>query len=309
MITFKAKDSSGEIINSALHEFTFPAGEKHIKHTEGRDLQPVEIAIFQPTPTSIHDDLFTLAMWSDYIQQSDGIPEPGAEFNGTKTVLIMPYVPGARADRGVPFGLEIYADFIRTLMIDQIVIFDPHSQRTPELLSAWETLTVVYPEEFFEQAYIKSIVGEYDGVIAPDKGALLRAEGVAKALGIPVFTATKERDEATGKLSNFKIEGLTENEFYLIVDDICDAGGTFKGLSKAAGLPWGNLDLYVSHGVFSRDALDTMGEFFENIYTTNSYDPARELVPTYLKDDPNANQYHGFQRFDVIRLLESKIKY
>jgi ribose-phosphate pyrophosphokinase len=300
MITFKAKDASGEIINSALSPFNFPAGEAHIKRNYERLVQPVEIAIFQPNHTSIHEDLFHIAMWADYL---------AGEAVDTKSVLIMPYVPGARADRGTPFGLSIYTDFINSMWIDQIIIFDPHSQKTPELLKGFENLTVVYPEEFFEQGYVKSVVGEYDGVIAPDKGALLRAEGVAKALGIPVFTATKERDEETGKLSNFKIEGLTENEFYLIVDDICDAGGTFKGLAGAAGLPWGNLDLYVSHGVFSRDALSTMGEYFENIYTTNSFAPQRELVPPALSDLPNADEYHGFHRFDVIRLLESKIKF
>ncbi len=301
MITFRAKDPSGEIINSALHEFTFPAGEKHIKHADHRVLEKIEIAVFQPTPTSIHDDLFTLAMWADVVHSSETLAE-----DAPHTVLIMPYVPGARADRGVPFGLDVYATFINTLHIDQIIIFDPHSQKTPELLKPFDNLTVVYSDELFDQVHMRAVLNQYNGIIAPDKGAAHRAQAVADVAGLPVFTATKERDEETGKLSNFAIEGLDPDGTYLIIDDICDGGGTFLGLVEASGLGFGQIDLYVSHGVFSKEALHNLSERFEYVYTTNSYDPARVLKPLPYVEDFS---YDAFRRFDVIRLLQSKIKY
>jgi len=302
MITFKAKDTSGENINSALHEFTFPAGEKHIKQTEDREIQDVEIAIWQPTPDSIHDDLFTLGMWMNFIIQTDvEVAKSNSSFTGTHTVLLMPYVPGARADRGIPFGLGTYAKYINDLMVDQIIIFDPHSQRTPEVLHGFDNLTVLYPEDLFALGHMAAVINGYTGIIAPDKGAVLRAEGVAKAANLPVYTATKERDEATGKLSNFKIEGLPTDGTFLVVDDICDGGGTFLGLADAAGLEKNQLDLYVSHGVFSKDALKNLKEKFGHVFTTNSFAPKREL-----NDD---DEYPIYRRFDVIRLMESKIKY
>ncbi len=300
MITFKAKDPSGEIINSALHEFTFPAGEKHIKHADHRVLEKIEIAVFQPTPTSINDDLITLAMWAATVH-ADSPSE-----DTPKSVLIMPYVPGARADRGVPFGLKVYTDIINNLDIDQIIIFDPHSQRTVELLDAYEHLTVVYSNELFDQVHMRAVLNQYNGIIAPDKGAALRAQAVADVAGLPVFTATKHRDEETGKLSNFAIDGLDPDGTYLIIDDICDGGGTFLGLVDASGLGFGQIDLYVSHGVFSKEALHNLSERFEYVYTTNSYDPARSLKPLAYVEDFS---YDAFRRFDVIRLLQSKIKY
>lgn len=297
MITFKAKEPSGEIINSALHPFTFPAGEAHIKQTEGRDLQPVEIAIFQPTAESMHDDLFTLAMWADYLRiENSDLPYK----EQSKTVLVIPYFPGARADRGRPFGLGVYADFVRSFELDQIIIFDPHSGMTgDELHAAANHLTIVHSHELFDQKHMRAVLNGYSGIIAPDKGAALRAQQVADVAGLPVFTATKERDEETGKLSNFQIEGLNPEGFYLIIDDICDRGGTFKGLATAADLGPDQIDLYVSHGVFSSDALETLPDYFHTVLTTNSYNPTRDL---------NADEdYDGFRRFDVIRLLESKI--
>lgn len=291
-LTFKAREANGEIINSALHEFAFPAGEKHIKHTEGRDLQPVEIAIFQPTPESIHNDLFSLAMWADTL--ADAHPE-------TKSVLIMPYVPGARADRGIPSGLAIYAGFINELEIDQIIIFDPHSQKTPELLSAFDSLTVTYSHELFAQTHMKAVLHGYDGIIAPDKGAVLRATNMAELAGIPVYTAEKTRDFETGKLTGFKLDGLSKHGTYLIVDDICDGGGTFLGLEAAIGLDYGQIDLFVSHGIFSKEALSNLSKAFGYVFTTNSYNPTRDLN--------EGLDYDKFRRFDVIRFLESKIKY
>ena len=290
MITFKAREASGEIINSALHEFTFPAGEKHIKQTEGRDLQPVEIAIFQPTADSIHDDLFTLAMWADLL---------APQHRDLKSVLIMPYVPGARADRGIPFGLSIYAGFINELQIDQIIIFDPHSQVAPEYLKGYENLTVVYSDELFAQKHMTAVLNGYDGIIAPDKGAVHRATAVANLASIPVYTAEKTRDFDTGQLTGFKLDGLSKHGTYLIVDDICDGGGTFLGLADAIGLDYGQLDLFVSHGVFSKEALKNLSLKFGYVFTTNSYNPKRDLN--------EGLEYDKFRRFDVIRLLQSKI--
>lgn len=303
MITFKAIEANGEIVNSALHAFTFPAGEAHTKQSE-RELEPTEIAIIQPSPESIHDDLFQLAMWNKYLVQEN---QDLASVNmaESKRVLILPYMPGARADRGLPFGLSVYADFLHHMNLDQIIIFDPHSGETGDQLhAAAEELTIVHSNELFEQAYLHSILNQYTGIIAPDKGAVKRATAMADLAGLPVFTATKHRDEASGKLSGFAIDGLDSDGTYLIVDDICDGGGTFLGLAEASGLEYGALDLYVSHGVFSKNALVNLEKTFKYIYTTNSYNPERVLTTrvSEFQDDSTA-----FRRFDVIRLLESKI--
>lgn len=302
MITFKAKTATGEIIKSALSPFNFPAGEAHIKREEQRELEPTEIAIIQPDADSIHDDLFALAMWDDYITRENrdlyGTPE-----KRSKRVLVLPYMPGARADRGTPFGLSVYADFVRNLELNQIILFDPHSGATgDELHAAADTLTIVHSDELFDQVTMRAVLNGYDGIIAPDKGAKRRAQAVADVAGLPVYTATKERDEATGKLSNFQLE-LPEEGKFLIIDDICDGGGTFLGLLAASGRGMGMVDLYVSHGVFSKEAQKNLSDKFEFIFTTNSYNPARNL-----NDHLEPDAYPAFRRFDVIRLLLSKIK-
>jgi ribose-phosphate pyrophosphokinase len=171
MITFKAKTASGEIINSALSPFSFPAGEAHIKREEQRELEPTEIAIIQPDANSIHDDLFALAMWDDYLTRENRDLRATPE-KRSKRVLVLPYMPGARADRGTPFGLSVYADFIRNLELNQIILFDPHSGATgDELHAAAEELTIVHSDELFDQVTMRAVLNQYTGIIAPDKGA------------------------------------------------------------------------------------------------------------------------------------------
>jgi len=297
MITFKAKDQSGEIINSALSPFFFPAGEAHTKREEQRDLESVEIAILQPDADSIHNDLFALRMWKDYISRRDF----EADQIKVKTVLILPYIPGARADRGTPFGLEVYADFIADMYIDEIIAFDPHSTVSEEYIEGYDNTTFLHPKDLFDQVHMRAILNGYTGIIAPDKGAVGRASAVANLAGLPVITATKQRDEATGRLSNFHIEGLEPDGTYLIVDDICDGGGTFLGLAAASGLRYGQLDLYVSHGVFSKNALENLSATFDYVYTTNSYNPKRDLI--------DGDKNRTFKRFDVIRPMLDRISY
>ncbi len=273
MITFKAKTATGEIINSKLTPFSFPAGEAHTKIEERREFEPTEIAIIQPSASSLHDDLFQLAMWNNSLQ-----------FKASKQVVLLPYMPGARADRGVPFGLEVYADFLTDMTINEIILFDPHSDTTVEALgSSWMDITVL-GSDILAVALPKF----YMGVIAPDKGAENRAKEFADVLGIPVFTVDKTRDFGTGKLLGFKVPELDRDGRYLIVDDICDGGGTFLGIAKELDLPLDQLDLFVSHGVFSKQDGKNLLGYFGDVFTTNSFDPQREL-------------HEALHRFDIIR--------
>jgi ribose-phosphate pyrophosphokinase len=274
MIKFLATENGHTTFLSALRPMTFPAGEAHVTREDRRELSNTEIAVLYGS-TDLNADLFTLKMWVDYL---DHYPH-------VKKALILPYFPAARMDRGAPFGLKVYVDFIHSLNLDVVSVFDPHSQTTAELLNAKKGLDTryTYPEELFLPRTAYNDKAGYTGVIAPDEGARLRAEGVAKAFGVPVYQAVKKREFATGKLSGFECEPLPQEGKFLLVDDICDGGGTFLGLAKHLGLPPEQLDLYVSHGVFSGLSEDNLPLSFGNILTTDSYDPARALPGEFFR--------------------------
>lgn len=250
-ITFQTQRADGALVDS-YREFAFPGGELHLSLPDPHDA-PLERARITGCTS---DDLVLLNLWADAVRQA-----------GTAcTVAQIPYLPAARADRGAPFGAKVYADLINAARVDEVVVFDPHSPVAPGLI---HNVRIVEPTAAILEHVIPA--GDYAAILAPDKGAVPRAAAVADEAGLPLYCATKTRDFATGKLSGFAApDGLPKTGRVLIVDDICDGGGTFMGLAAVLGIPRARLDLWVSHGIFSGRAAQ-LGDAFQNIYTTDSH--------------------------------------
>jgi ribose-phosphate pyrophosphokinase len=181
--------------------------------------------------------------------------------------LILPYVPGARQDRSNPTGDVLFTAKSVAAMINQrdfsrVVVLDPHSPViTNEINDA-----VTYP---LEEVMHNFDSGQYDGVIAPDDGATVRGVVAAQALGKPVYFGWKHRDVSNGKIIDFGVQDLTPGGHYIVVDDICDGGGTFIGLGEKIKEQGATADLFVSHGIFSKGTGE-LKKYYNQIYTTDS---------------------------------------
>lgn len=231
----------------------FPGGEAHVAIT-GHDYFQ-QIAVVE---NGSSDELMLLAMWADACRREQ-----------RHSTAVIPYLPGARQDRGVPLGAKVYADFINSMKIDRVVCFDPHSDVMPALLER----TIVVPLERlpFWEFNVNGVDGtlKFDGVVCPDLGARKRAENVAAVLDVPVYQGMKHRDFKTGQLSKFTCEPLPHGSNLIVVDDICDGGGTFVGLA-AAIKDFVSLSLWVSHGIFSK-GVDELLRHYNDIFTTDSH--------------------------------------
>lgn len=257
---FLAQVPQGWHVYSRVTPFQFPGGERHLHVPEPLNERTTGAVLYGADPTDIID----LGLWANMAKQ-----------RGERTVAYIPYFPAARADRGIPFGAEVYANIINSFKLDEVVIFDPHSPVITELVHNVRVVdsTRAVRNAVSGRAFTAADNG-YVGVIAPDKGAVARAEHVANALHLPLFKATKERDFETGKLSHFAVEPLPETGRLLVVDDICDGGGTFCGLAEAAGVGRERLSLWVSHGIFSGKA-NQLRDYYSTVYTTDSHPGAR----------------------------------
>lgn len=256
-IQFRSRVPQGFHVESAVEAFRFPGGEWHLRTPQNET--PTIAIVRGMTP----DDIVILGMWADW-----------AHSMGARAVAHIPYFPAARADRGTPFGAKVYADLVNSIGLDEVVIFDPHS---PVIEMLVNNVRVVDSARVVTRSVFgrSELPFEYVGIIAPDKGAVTRAQRVADIARLPLYTATKTRNEATGKLSNFHApEGLPEEGRLLVVDDICDGGGTFIGLAQSMSIPRERLTLWVSHGVFSGKA-NLLREHYGSIHTTDSHTGAR----------------------------------
>jgi len=241
----------------AYESFVFSGGEPHIKI---KPFDTTELVTITHRIRSFNDfGMICIAV--------DALRRMGIE----KIALFIPYFPAARQDRlmieGEPLTVKVYADMINQLQLTKVTIFDPHSEVTPALLNHCETIS--------NHAFIAKVcdeIGSEVKLISPDGGALKKIYKVSAHLGgMEVVECSKSRDVKTGQLTGFKVYADDlEAKDCLIVDDICDGGGTFIGLAEELKKKnAGKLYLAVSHGIFSKgfDELNV----FEKIFTTNSF--------------------------------------
>jgi len=240
------------------HEsFTFSDGEPHIKILDTIDTNNVTIT----HRLNSFNDLGLLLIAIDALKRMF-----------VKNIeLFIPYFPAARQDRvmieGEALTVKVYADIINSLNLDKITIFDPHSEVSSALLN---NCVVVNNHKF-----ISHVVQQLPNdllLVSPDGRALKKIHKLAMHLeNYQVLECGKKRDVKSGSLSGFKVpEDDLQGKDCLIVDDICDGGGTFLGLShELKKRNSGNLFLAISHGIFSK-GLEKLESEFEQIFTTDS---------------------------------------
>lgn len=265
------KPFQGEEI--ACESFTFHGGEPHIKIKANFDIsKPIMIT----HRLNSFNDLGLLCIAVDAFRRM-----------GVKVIsAFIPYFPAARQDRvmvmGEALSVKVYADIINQLNLEKVYIFDPHSEVTPALLN---NVSVISNHDFIQNVVTR--IGTNLKLISPDGGALKKIYKVSEYLGgIEVVEASKSRDVKTGKLTGFKVyhDDLEGNDC-LIVDDICDGGGTFIGLAEELKKKnAGKLYLAISHGIFSR-GFEELSKHFEKIFTTNSFKDIHNEVVVQIKLD------------------------
>jgi len=239
---------------------TFPAGETHVNVNGLPTTNEYNVHIIHDKG-NVNSDIIDSLLLLNAIRNINSV---------ARIVLTLPYLPYSRQDRacfrGDANSLKVIENILLSLF-DQVETFDVHNLdkfngnniRPTYLL---QTLFQIYKDD-------------YDFIVCPDKGAQSKfiAYDIENTLEKPVIYCNKNRDPETGKLSGFSIENkgylLPEYKHGLIIDDICDGGGTFKGLS---GLFKCKLDLYVSHGIFSK-GISNIEDSFDKIITTNTVCP------------------------------------
>lgn len=265
---------------SGIETMAFPGGEHHCKVPK---IPSRVVHIFAKIRSPF--DMATLQVVCDVLNR-----------NRHEIYLFIPYMPGARQDRvtspGSPITVGIYASMFEDI-VDHVTVVDIHSEDALKVMQeriGKSKVTTISSAHMIPDLIRKSNRPFPDVIIAPDTGAIERAQQAASAFGmsqhIDVLACTKERDSATGLLSKFKVPAstlYTDEMRYLIVDDICDGGGTFVGLLEEfrKRRPKAPVDLWVTHGIFSKGLGPLSG--FDNVYTTDSF----------RQQHPHGNVYEG----------------
>ncbi|MEZ0483319.1 ribose-phosphate diphosphokinase [Fibrella aquatica] len=249
--------------------FTFSGGEPHIKLNLPVTGNPALSGQAVPEPVLITQRATSGADFMLLLLATDALRRAGYD----RLSVLLPYFPAARQDRlmvaGEPLSVRVYADLINAQQYDRVYVFDPHSDVTAALLNKAQVIN--------DQSFVAKVLTQFDPeavcLVSPDAGALKKIHKLSTALGgIPVVVCDKERDVRTGDLTGFRVfaDDLTGRQC-LIVDDICDGGGTFTGLAtELQKLNPARVSLAVSHGIFSK-GLAPLTSALDHVYTTDSF--------------------------------------
>lgn len=267
----------------------FPGGELNLRfddpeglrdiwnRDDGCDIMKVVIERTCNTP----DKFMELALLKNAIENIF-MESPKFQKGRVKYTYLMYYTPYARQDRvcnlGEAHSLKVMANLINTLNFDKVYIADPHSDVAAPLFNNCVIIDSLKEQRDGFDNYIRKL--DVSHIVSPDAGALKKVEkffGNLKTTNpnLELIRATKNRDVVTGALSNptlLDANFLCEKKTALIIDDICDGGGTFIQLAKVLkDEGFEKVALYVTHGIFSR-GLDPLYENgIDYILTTNSF--------------------------------------
>ena len=227
----------------------FPDGEPHIVLEEFDRKDPVKVICRITNPT----DLFIAAQIGDILRRQEVL-----------FVYAIKYLMSMRMDRVMSFNeaysLKIVMNILKSFGPTWIEVLEPHNESA--VLSNGGMVGPSQKPDFQECL-----------MVFPDKGAQERYGYISG----PVVVCSKVRDTATGKLISFNIENpevLEEhpNEPLMVLDDLCDGGGTFVGIAELLNEKCPNRpkSIFVTHAV-NYKGIENMSKHYDNVYITNSY--------------------------------------
>ena len=190
-----------------------------------------------------------------------------AKRGGAKEIIpILPYYPYARQDkkdyiRGA-IGSKVLADMLQSAGATQVITIDLHADQIQGFFDI--PVTHLEGKYIFDDYITKIHLHTTDELVlcAPDAGASKRVKGFrdrlreAHDLDLPIVMIDKTRPKAN-EIGEMVLIGDVEGKHVVIIDDMCDTGGTLVNAAKellnkgASGV-----SAIVTHGVLSGPALE-----------------------------------------------------
>jgi ribose-phosphate pyrophosphokinase len=272
-----------DILSCGYEVSKFPDGQQSIRIVESGYTTYLSLRD-QKTPIIIMSRLNSFKDLELIICANQALKEIGVK----SVKLYIPYCIGGRSDRkfqegGFNYIKNVIAPIINSQNFDEVRIMDPHSDVLEACINNfvkinnYNLLNYALKDYFTSKGLDVFERNNFDNIclVSPDAGAFKKIFDVAKDFGIKnVVTATKVRDLGTGKILHTDVpltDDCLKNDVF-IIDDICDGGRTFieiaKGIKENKNFR-GKIYLIVTHGIFSNGYVE-LGEYFEQIYTTNS---------------------------------------
>ncbi len=217
-----------------------------------------------------------------------------AKRSGVNTInLIWPCLPYSRQDKvdhiRSSIGAKLFADMLQVAGINKLFTIDLHASS----IMGFYDIEVIhmkaakifakYINEVFESTGTSNVT-----IVSPDQGGVKRATDFGKKIPNSEFAMINKKRLKPNEVATMELVGNVTGRDVIIVDDMCDTGGT---LSKAA-------ELIMEHGAKSVRAVCTHG-----ILSGKAYENINDSVLTELIVSDSVQVSHGYT--NKIRVISS----
>jgi ribose-phosphate pyrophosphokinase len=238
----------------------FSDGEFNFQITE--NVRGSDVFIIQPTCPPSNQNLMELLIMLDTFRRA----------SAERVTAVIPYFGYARSDKKdrprVPIAAKLVANLITTAGAHRILTIDLHASQIQGFFDIPVDHLYAAPVivDYFRENPIENMV-----VVAPDTGGAERARAYAKRLDSGLALCDKRREKANvAEVMN--IVGDVRGKNCLIIDDMCDTGGTICKVADAlynAGAD--KVYACFTHAVLSGGAVNNLSNSsIEKIIVTNT---------------------------------------
>jgi ribose-phosphate pyrophosphokinase len=221
-----------------------------------------DVFIVQPTCPPSDQNLMELLIMIDTFMRA----------SARRVTAVIPYFGYARSDKKdrprVPIAAKLVANLLKTAGAHRVLTVDLHASQIQGFFDIPVDHLYAAPivVDYFNANPIENLI-----VVAPDTGGAERARAYAKRLDAGLALVDKRRERAN-VADVMNVVGDVKGKNCLIIDDMCDTGGTICKVADALYKAGAN-DIYAcfTHAVLSGNAADNLhGSHLKKVIVTNT---------------------------------------
>ena len=206
-----------------------------------------DVFVVQSTSYPANDHLMELLITLDALRRA----------SARRVTAVVPYFGYARQDRKAgprtPISAKLVANLITEAGANRVLTLDLHAGQIQGFFDI--PVDNLYAAPLFSRDIKARFAGRDLMIVSPDVGGVVRARAIATRLNCDLAIIDKRRDRA-GMSEVMNVIGDVRGKDCILVDDICDSGGTLCNAAVAlANNGARSTSVYVTHGVLSGGAV------------------------------------------------------
>ena len=230
-----------------------------------------DVFVVQSTSAPANDHLMELLIALDALRRA----------SARRVTAVIPYFGYARQDRKTgsrtPISAKLVANLITEAGANRVLTLDLHAGQIQGFFDI--PVDNLYAAPLFARDIQARFQNQSLMIVSPDVGGVVRARSLAKRVNCDLAIIDKRRERA-GVSEVMNVIGDVRAKHCILVDDICDSGGTL--INAASALQQNGaaaISVYATHGVLSNGAAERIAASpIESMTITDSIEPTEAVL-------------------------------